>query len=370
MTDKVVGVFLTDREASEAIEDLKQHGYSQDDISIIAKNHEDAEAISERTGTKAPEGAAGGATAGGILGGVGGLLAGLGALAIPGIGPLLAAGPIATTLAGIAVGATGGGLVGGLIGLGIPEEEAKTYDEHVSSGRLLVIVDAHNQNRDEVERIFRHHYALNHTSLGAEDNMSNLNTAPPRQAQPDTNSAAMIDRNDSEASAQNSRTEAPTAPSVSDDETLQLRAEQLDIEKRQVRTGEVNVRKEIVREEKTITVPVMHEEVVIERRAVDGTSSDEGVGQTETIRIPVSEEQIEINKRNVVTGEVDVTKQTVQGTQRVEDTVRHEEARVERTGSVRAADPDFVPTTDSVSQTDGMPDETSGLPPRSERSRR
>lgn len=179
MAQKVVGVFLTEREAAEVVEDLKKHGFDTDRLSVITRNREEADAILDPVHTKAPEGAAGGAAAGGLLGGVGGLLAGLGALAIPGIGPLLAAGPIAAALAGIAVGATSGGLVGGLIGLGISEDDAKLYDEHVGSGRVLVIVDAEDSQRSEAEEMFRSHYALNYTRIGAGSDNGNLTVAPP-----------------------------------------------------------------------------------------------------------------------------------------------------------------------------------------------
>lgn len=180
MMQKMVGIFLTEREAAEAVEELKRYGYTTDDISIVTRDREHAEEILDQHHNKAPEGAAGGAAAGGLLGGVGGLLAGLGALAIPGIGPLLAAGPIAAALAGIAVGATGGGLVGGLIGLGIPEDEAKAYDEHVGGGRVLLIVEADSESRPEIEAIFRNHYALNHTRLGgSDDRTDNLQSTTP-----------------------------------------------------------------------------------------------------------------------------------------------------------------------------------------------
>jgi hypothetical protein len=100
--------------------------------------------------TKAPEGATTGATAGGVTGGVIGLLAGIGALAIPGVGPLVAAGPIMAALSGAAVGATAGGVVGGLVGLGMPEIEAKRYEERLKSGNYVIAVDA--DDGDEVDR--------------------------------------------------------------------------------------------------------------------------------------------------------------------------------------------------------------------------
>lgn len=161
MNKKIVGVFYTEHEASQAIEDLKAHGFLTEDISVIARNRRDTEALTEETGTKAPEGLASGAATGGILGGVTGLLAGIGALAIPGIGPIIAAGPIAATLTGVAVGAGTGGLVGGLIGLGIPEDEAASYDNYVDEGRILVMVDADNTRADDVYAVFRNHNSAN-----------------------------------------------------------------------------------------------------------------------------------------------------------------------------------------------------------------
>ncbi|WP_342028162.1 YsnF/AvaK domain-containing protein [Paenibacillus jilunlii] len=116
---------------------------------------------------------------------------------------------------------------------------------------------------------------------------------------------------------------------------LRLREEQLDVSKNKVQTGEVNVRKEIVEEQKTINVPVSHEEIVIERRSVNNDSTAEPVGADETIRIPVSEEQVEVNKNTVVTGEVDVHKREIQETEQVKDTIKREEARVDKTGNVK-----------------------------------
>ncbi|WP_409304333.1 general stress protein [Peribacillus sp. SCS-155] len=141
MDKRVVGVYDTGEEAIQAVEDLKAQGYHRDDISVVAKDRDEVDAVNEETGTKTEEGLAAGAATGGILGGAAGLLAGVGALAIPGIGPILAAGPIAATLTGAAVGAGTGGLAGALIGMGIPEDEAERYEDDVKAGKLLVLVD-------------------------------------------------------------------------------------------------------------------------------------------------------------------------------------------------------------------------------------
>jgi uncharacterized membrane protein len=168
MEKKIVGVFHTEQEAIKAIEDLKQQGYSSDDISIIAKNHDHIDNVEEETGTKAADGLATGAATGGVLGGVTGLLAGIGALAIPGIGPFLAAGPIVATLTGAAIGAGAGGLVGGLVGMGMTEDEARQYDTYVNEGNILVLVDADANRRDMVHSTFRTNNSLNSTMYGSD----------------------------------------------------------------------------------------------------------------------------------------------------------------------------------------------------------
>ncbi|MTD29554.1 general stress protein [Planomicrobium sp. YIM 101495] len=138
---RVVGSYGTEREAIEVIEDLKRQGYASEDISVLSKDKRESEAISEETNTNVGEGAAAGALTGGALGGVGGVLAGIGALAIPGIGPIVAAGPIVAGLTGAAAGAGIGGLAGALIGMGIPEDEAERYERSFNEGEILVLVD-------------------------------------------------------------------------------------------------------------------------------------------------------------------------------------------------------------------------------------
>jgi uncharacterized membrane protein len=160
VTKKIVGIFDTEQEATRAIEGLHNQGFSNDEISVITRDRDELRHISDDTGTKAPEGVATGAATGGVLGGVTGLLAGIGALAIPGIGPILAAGPIVATLTGAAVGAGAGGLVGGLIGLGIPEDEAKEYEGYVESGKILVLVEDNGRGY-QAHDVFRDNRSLN-----------------------------------------------------------------------------------------------------------------------------------------------------------------------------------------------------------------
>ncbi|WP_375104982.1 general stress protein [Paenibacillus sp. RS8] len=178
MNKRIVGVFAAEYEASRAIEELKRQGCRTEDISIIARNNDSVDSLRDESGTQAPEGIATGAATGGLLGGLTGLLMGIGALAIPGIGPIIAAGPLAATLAGAAIGAGSGGLVGGLIGLGIPEEEAKRYDNYVGEGHILVMVDVEGaEKEEEVKRIFVQHNSLNADRF---EEIANKNTAENR----------------------------------------------------------------------------------------------------------------------------------------------------------------------------------------------
>ena len=149
---RAVGVFRSRPEAENALNSLRDSGFSMDRISVLAKNADrdeemagvdvqDRNQMKGSGGNEAKEGAGIGAVAGTALGGIGGLLVGLEALVVPGVGPFLAAGTVAATLAGAGIGAAAGAIVGALTGLGIPEEDAKAYDKRVSQGDYLVMVE-------------------------------------------------------------------------------------------------------------------------------------------------------------------------------------------------------------------------------------
>jgi hypothetical protein len=146
----VLGIY-SNRDAVERGTDVLVHaGFSPASISILLPESLGGTSLATEKATKAPEGAAAGATSGAVLGGALGLLVGIGALAIPGLGPFIAAGPIMATLAGMGVGGTLGGLTGALVGLGIPEYEAKTYERRLQKGGILISV--HCDTTDEVTR--------------------------------------------------------------------------------------------------------------------------------------------------------------------------------------------------------------------------
>jgi hypothetical protein len=138
----VVGLFHNQVDAEGAIQRLKQQGFAENQIGVAIKDRSRHSLLTEETGTDAAEGAAAGAISGGVLGGVIGLLAGAGALALPGLGPILAGGTLASTLAGAGIGAAGGGLLGALMAMGMPEEDAQRFDRGFRAGGTLVAVNA------------------------------------------------------------------------------------------------------------------------------------------------------------------------------------------------------------------------------------
>jgi len=140
MKKAVYGIVTSPAQAEIIIDELKINNFSNNDISVLLPDKTGTRDFAHEKHTKAPEGAAAGAGAGGVLGGALGWLVGIGSLAIPGIGPFVAAGPIMAALSGAAVGAALGGLTGTLIGLGIPEYEAKRYEGKIKEGGILVSV--------------------------------------------------------------------------------------------------------------------------------------------------------------------------------------------------------------------------------------
>ncbi|MDG0814082.1 YflT domain-containing protein [Cohnella rhizosphaerae] len=155
MHTPVVGTFRNEQDVIGAIEALKAAGWNKDDISVVSHKREAVHRVDTVTGTNSAEGMVTGGVAGAFLGGTAGLLATAGLLFIPGLGPLLAAGPIATVIAGAAVGGSTGTLIGGLVGLGIPDREAEIYKTLVEQDHLLVIVKANAEDRAHAERIFQ-----------------------------------------------------------------------------------------------------------------------------------------------------------------------------------------------------------------------
>jgi len=168
MREVVVAVFDDPEQARDAIAALKAEGFSGSDISVLMPDRGQTRAMAEDTGTEAGAGAATGLVAGGILGGLTGWLVGVGALAIPGAGPFIAAGVLGAALTGAAVGAGIGAIAGALVGLGIPEEEAGWDEGEIKGGRTLVTV--RSGARDDVAEDILHDYGaydVNHRTAGS-----------------------------------------------------------------------------------------------------------------------------------------------------------------------------------------------------------
>lgn len=151
MSKAVICIAKTHIQTEGIVSSLKNSGVSTNDISVLFPDREGSRDFAHEHNTKAPEGATIGGSAGGVAGGVFGLLAGIGALAIPGVGPFIAAGPIMAALSGAAVGAAIGGIAGALVGMGIPEYEAKQYEAKIKDGNILISV--HTRDSDEAKRI-------------------------------------------------------------------------------------------------------------------------------------------------------------------------------------------------------------------------
>lgn len=145
----VFGIFNSRSVLESAVNVLKERGFRNSDISVLMPSLEESQSMAHELSTKAPEGATTGSASGLVLGGAFGWLVGAGALAIPGIGPFVAAGPILSAIAGAGIGGTIGGITGALIGMGIPKYEAKRYETYVKEGGLLISVHVDDSDWEE-----------------------------------------------------------------------------------------------------------------------------------------------------------------------------------------------------------------------------
>jgi hypothetical protein len=165
----VIGLLSNYEQAERTVDALSKARFTNNDISVLFPDKEGTRDFAHEKNTKAPEGAVVGGGAGATIGGTIGLLAGIGALAIPGVGPFIAAGPIMAALSGAAAGAAVGGLAGALVGLGIPEIEAKQYEGKVKAGKILVSVHVENsQERDRAKKVLESMRAEDISTVGEE----------------------------------------------------------------------------------------------------------------------------------------------------------------------------------------------------------
>jgi uncharacterized protein (TIGR02271 family) len=309
MTRTAVGYFHDRAAADAAYDDLMKNGFSRDEISIMGRGREGGAGLADDH-----DGDHVGAGEGAAVGGITGLLLGAAAMLIPGIGPIVAVGPLAAGLAGAVTGGVTGAVVGGVVGAledaGVDHDTASYYDERFKKGGYLLTVRANDMEYDKARMILERHDG--DVRAGTMPGTTAAATMPAAR----TATTGRVDTTDT-------------------DRNMQLKEERLRAEKENVKAGEVSLRKDVVTEQKSMDVPVTHEEVVVERRPVEGRRPATGdIREGETIRVPVHEEKVRLEKQAVVTEEVSVGKRPVTETERVSGTVRREEARVDTTGDV------------------------------------
>lgn len=354
----VVGVFSDASKAQQAVQALRNAGFTEDQIGVIGRDARRTTATADDDDTSesyAAEGAATGLAAGAGLG----ALWGLGILAgvMPVIGPAIAGGALAAVLSSAAAGAAAAGLAGALVGMGIPKDEAEYYESEFQAGRTLVTVNApgrETEARGILQRFGAHDRSSAEMSgtttsssamAGSTGSACNVGTAGKSSSQ----SFAGTSSHASESALRGSSTstggsksfagstgDACSTGSHQHGQSVKAVSEELNV-KKVPKQGEVEVRKEVHTEHKTIEVPVTREEVVVERTH-PGTHATAGSLGSQEIRVPVREEEIRVEKTPVVKEEVRVSKRQVQDTQRVSENLRKEEIKVDTKGNASVRD--------------------------------
>ncbi|MEX0271483.1 DUF2382 domain-containing protein [Leptolyngbyaceae cyanobacterium UHCC 1019] len=339
---RAIGTFPNRNSAEHALHELRDSGFSMDRVSVVAQDSDRNDTIAgsdvrDRADNKADDGAKVGALSGGALGGLTGLLVGIGALAIPGLGPIMLAGAaataLATTAAGTAIGAAAGSLLGGLIGLGIPEERAKIYSDRVSAGQYLVMVDGTDAEIAHAERILNHRgieeWGVYDIPAAEAANHSTASVMPAAAVPPaiaTEEAARKFDERQIKA----------RQPVVNQNaENINLYEERLVVDKDREKTGEVAIGKHIETETARASIPIERERVVIERHAAgDGTAVTPGndAFHDETMRVEVYEEAPDIHKEAFVREEVNIRKEVDRENVNVEETLRREELTIDKQG--------------------------------------
>lgn len=335
MTSTVIGLYDDMQSAQQVVRDLRDRGISNERISLVANDASGeysgmlgGKATKGRKGKKDDtEGAETGAGIGAVLGGIGGLLVGLGALTIPGIGPVIAAGPLAAAVSGLvgagvgaAAGAAAGGLLGALVDMGIPEEQAEYYTEGVRRGGTLVVVESEDHEVDHVRDVMNRH-----NPVDIEERASQWRTAGwqgfDHEATPYTSEQMLSDRESFGTRTLDTGEEA----------RIPVVEEELKVGKRQVERGGVRVHTRVTEQPVEENVHLRQERVSVERRPVDREvrSGDMEAFQEGTIEVTEMGEEAVVEKRARVAEEVVVRKDVEEHDETVRDTVRRTDVDVE-----------------------------------------
>lgn len=326
MASTIVGLFDTFPAAQSAVQDLVSTGIPRDHISLTSSNTTGEHRLEGDTGaehgTHAGTGAATGAGIGAVVGGVGGVLASLGMLVIPGIGPILAAGPIMAALAGAGIGAVAGGLIGALVGLGIPEEHAHAYAEGVRRGGTLVTVAADDAQAGPVADILNRHGAVDIDTRAAEWRKRGW-AGFRHDAQPLTSEEVRRER---EYAATGART-----PGQEGEIHVPVTQEELAVGTRPVQRGGVRIYRRVEEQPVQEQVQLREEHVSVDRRPVDRplTDQDREAFQERAYEVREMAEEPVVAKQARVAEEVVVRKDVDTRTETVNDTVRRTDVDVQ-----------------------------------------
>jgi uncharacterized protein (TIGR02271 family) len=354
MAKTVVGLFDDRLAAQNAVRELTAGGFRGEEVSVVSKKPDgkgvEVEYV-EEDGREQIEDMAKGAGTGAAIGGVAALLLSLTALTIPGIGPVLAAGPLAALIAGAGIGATAGGLVSGLKRIGVEDDEAQTYAEGLKRGGTLVTVNADDQRADLAVGLMRRLGAVEIDKRAAEwraggwQGFAETETLRPHVT-PETDEEATrrTDRR-SEVTAEHEPVRAQTLADVPRAETaagdefavpppevaIPVVAEELQVGKREVERGGVRVQKRVTETPVEEDVTLREERVNVDRRPADytfhGTESE--AFQESVVEIKEAYEELILNKKTRVVEEVVINKDVEEHTETVRETLRKTEVDIE-----------------------------------------
>jgi uncharacterized protein (TIGR02271 family) len=313
MAQTVVGLMDTIEEAHNVVQDLIDSGFDRDDISIMSRKDEEAEVVTEEKDTTSGigSGTAKGAGAGAALGGIAGLVVGLTGLAIPGVGPIVAAGPLAAILAGAGIGAVAGGIIGALTDLGVPEEDAHYYAEGVRRGGVLVTVATDDATADRAAEIMRRHGAVDIDERAQQWRTTGWKKFD-EKATPYTSDQITNER----------------------DKVIPVVEEDVKIGKRNVQKGRVRVYSYVTERPVEKKVRLHEEHAEVNRRTVDRPAEEADLRAADTsFEVRETAEEPVISKESRVVEEVSIGKEATERVETVRDTERRTDVKVERTGA-------------------------------------
>ncbi|HEY9402102.1 MAG TPA: YsnF/AvaK domain-containing protein [Pyrinomonadaceae bacterium] len=340
MAKTVIGLFDNRAEAQSVVQELLGEGFRRDDISVMSKKIEgqdnrqgEAVAYVEEDGDEQIKDMAKGAGTGAAIGGLAGLLVSLTALAIPGIGPVLAAGPLAAVIAGAGIGATAGGLISGLTRLGVSEDDANYYAEGVRRGGTLISVDASDEQAERAVAIMKQHGAVEIDKRAAQwrdEGWSGFDSNATETAYNAFAGSRDMKADSSEMTAEHQRPIAD-ARAAQGQVAVPVVEEQLQVGKREVERGGVRVQTHVTEQPVSEDVELREEHVNVERRPVDytfhGTESE--AFKESLVEIREAYEELVVNKKARVVEEVVVNKDVEQRTETVHETLRRTDVNVE-----------------------------------------